>query len=243
MHRHTQELGAIAGAAVEHFNILYTQGILEANATRFRHQVLNGGRRLRPSRPYFKRTELFELAKRSSTFLLEKFSPSEGLGWLGVGPGSYIAEKRQQRAAAATVPLPDLEIGLEEYRSRILAIATECRSRGLRCLFLTQPTMWRENLTPEHNALLWFGWVRRESQPLGYLSAADLTKAMDAFNRELLSVCTRDGLECFDLASVVPKDTSAFYDDAHFNESGARIVADQLADYLSSRPPFTESIE
>lgn len=218
-----------------------TQGAIEAKAAQFRDQVLNGGRRLRPSRPYFKRTELFELAKRSSARLLEKFSPSAGLGWLGVGPGSYIAEKRQQRAAAATVPLPDLEIGLEEYRGRIRAIAAECRLRGLRCLFLTQPTMWRENLNPEESSLLWFGWVRRESQKPGYLSVADLATAMGAFNQELLSVCTQDGLECFDLASKVPKDTSAFYDDAHFNESGVRIVADQLAGYLSSRPPFGES--
>ena len=100
--------------------------------------------------------------------------------------------------------------------------------------------MWRENLSPEENALLWFGWVRRESQPSGYLSAADLAIAMDTFNRELLSVCAHDRMECFDLASMVPKDTTAFYDDAHFNEGGARIVADLLADYLSSKPPFAE---
>lgn len=220
-----------------------TQETLEANSLLFRKQVVNGGRRLRPPRPYFKRTELFELGKRSSAPILEKFSPSAGLGWLGVGPGSFIENKRQQRAAAATVPLPGLEIGLEEYRGRIQAIAAECRGRGLRCLFLTQPTIWREDLTPKETSLLWFGWVRRESQSPGYLSVADLATAMDAFNRELLSVCASDGLECFDLASRIPKDTSAFYDDAHFNESGARLVADQLAGYLSSKPPFAESIK
>ena len=100
--------------------------------------------------------------------------------------------------------------------------------------------MWRDDLTPEERNLLWFGWVRRESQLPGYLSAADMAKAMDTFNQEMLSVCRQDGLECFDLAPLVPKDTSAFYDDVHLNEGGARIVAALLADYVASKPPFVE---
>ena len=216
------------------------QEILEANALRFKEQVLDGGRRLRPARPYFKRTELFELAKHSSAALLGKLSASEGLGWMAVGPGSYVVEKRQQRAEAITVPLPDLEIGADEYRGRIQAINAECRDRGLRCLYLTQPTMWRDDLSSHESDLLWFGWVRPEPQLTGYVSPAELAIAMDTFNQELLSVCVSDALECLDLASMVPKDTSAFYDDAHFNESGARIVAASLTDYLSTRPPFSE---
>jgi len=220
-----------------------TQAAFEANAAQFREKVRNGGRRLRPSRPYFKRTELFEFTKRSSAALLEKFSPPAGLGWLGVGSGNYIVQKRKQRAAAVTVPLPDLELGLEEYGHRVRAIAEECRDRGLRCLFLTQPTIWRDDLSPTERSLLWFGWVRNEPQPPGYLSVVDLASAMDTFNRELLSVCASDGLECFDLASKVPKNTSSFYDDTHFNEGGARTVADQLAGYLSSKPPFSDSLK
>ena len=64
---------------------------------------------------------------------------------------------------------------------------------------------------------------------------------MDAFDGRLLSLCRQDGLECLNLASLVPKDTSAFYDDAHFNEGGARIVANALTAYLSSIPPFAEN--
>jgi hypothetical protein len=51
-------------------------------------------------------------------------------------------------------------------------------------------------------------------------------------------VCRERGLECVDLAAKLPRDTSVFYDDCHFNESGARRVAEVLAEHLLGRAPF-----
>ena len=103
---------------------------------------------------------------------------------------------------------------------------------GNRCLFLTQPTMWRSDLNDEEKRLLWFGWIGREYDPIGYLTASDAASAMDTYNQELLSVCREDALECLDLAVAIPKDVNSFYDDAHFNESGARAVAEFVTEYL-----------
>ena len=217
-----------------------TQETLERSAAIFRNQVLDGGQRARPTRPYFKRWDLFALAKRSASRVLDKIAPTKVLSEFGVGPGIYIEAKRQQRANSPTAPLPDLGIGLAEYRHRIQAVAGECQTRGLRCLFVTQPTMWREDLPLEEMRLLWFGWIRGPSSPTGYLTVGDLAYAMDTFNQELLDVCIQNSLECYDLASVVPKDTTVFYDDAHFNERGGRIIAQRLTDYLLSTPPFSE---
>jgi hypothetical protein len=219
-----------------------TQATLEAAAIEFGNRVTNGGERDRPSLPFFKRTELFDLAKRSSASLLGQLSLSLGLGWLGVGSGRYIEERRKLRAEASTVELPDLQSGMDEYRMRIRAIAALCEERDLRCLYLTQPMMVRGDMTPEESSLMWFGWARDSSGKPGYVSTGDLAIAMDAFNDELLSVCLDDGLECFDIAPMVPKDTSAFYDDAHFNGNGSRIVASLVTDYLLSNPPFSEAL-
>jgi hypothetical protein len=41
----------------------------------------------------------------------------------------------------------------------------------------------------------------------------------------LLEVCRERELACIDLAAALPQDETVFYDDAHFNESGARQVA------------------
>ena len=161
-------------------------------------------------------------------------SPKSGL-WLDMIPAF-----RKRRAEGTVVPLPDLQIGLEEYRARVLALAGECRALGVRCLFLTQPTILRGDLTPAEQQLLWDASVGRWEKPNGYVSAADAARAMNAYSHTLLEECRRSGLECYDLASSVPRDTSAFFDQFHFTEGGARIVAHELAAYLLSRPPFQE---
>jgi hypothetical protein len=181
------------------------------------------------------------LVKKSSAALLDNLSPSLGVGWLGVGTGRFIEERRQLRAENPTVTLPDIQLGLEEYRARIRTLQSLCDERGLRCLYLTQPMMWRADLTPEEDSLMWFGWVDNGVDPPGYGSIKELAAAMDEFNGELLSVCLEDGLECLDLVPDVPKDTTAFYDDAHFNENGSRIIASLLTDYLSDNPPYIET--
>ena len=224
------------------FNGQSTQALLEANAHRFGEQVSNGGKRLRPNRPYFKRTELFELAKRSSAIFLDALSLEESVGWLGVGPGKFIEEKRSLRASATRVDLPDLRTALHEYADRVQTIGGECRKLRTRCLFLTQPTMWREDLSTYERDLLWFGWVQQEGKSAAYLPAEVLEDAMDAFNDQLIMVCEEIELECLDLARLVPKDVSSFYDDAHLNEEGSITVARLLTEYISSNPPFSNAV-
>jgi hypothetical protein len=40
------------------------------------------------------------------------------------------------------------------------------------------------------------------------------------------------------MAARIPKDTTAFFDDCHFNEAGARMVAENLTEYLLATAPF-----
>ena len=58
---------------------------------------------------------------------------------------------------------------------------------------------------------------------------------VDAFIRGIVERFAGDGL-----AAICPKDGTVFVDDEHFNESGARIVADAIADRLlrRDRPSF-----
>ena len=152
--------------------------------------------------------------------------------------GGREIDGRARRSSAPVVPLPDLSTGLKEYRSRIISLANRCRDLKQRCLFLTQPFLWRDNLSASDQRLLWFGWVGFWEHPKGYVPAADLARGLDAYNRAMLEVCSQKGLECYDLARDIPKDTSAFFDDVHFNEGGAQMVAQSLAHYLLSRPPL-----
>ena len=73
-----------------------------------------------------------------------------------------------------------------------------------------------------------------------YYAVEPLAQGMASFNETLIRICQERAVECVDLASALPKDATIFYDDAHFNENGARRVAEILAAYLGERPPFAD---
>lgn len=72
------------------------------------------------------------------------------------------SRQQERRSAGPIVPLPNLQLGLREYAQRVRRLERECRTRRLRCIFLTQPSMWRADLPPAEQRLLlvWLGGAR-----------------------------------------------------------------------------------
>jgi GDSL-like Lipase/Acylhydrolase family len=152
--------------------------------------------------------------------------------------GVQIGASLSGRAAGPVLPLPDLRLALEEYAQRIRTLEQQCRQYHRRCVFLTQPTMWRAGLSTAEQSLLYSGGVGNYGIVRGYVSAPELGRAMAAYNQVLLAVCRDDQLECYDMAAAIPKDTSAFSDESHYNDNGTRLVADYLAERLLASPPL-----
>ena len=72
-----------------------------------------------------------------------------------------------------------------------------------------------------------------------YYTVRALNEGMTGYNAALLQVCKDRGVECIDLASLLPKDLTTFYDDEHFNENGAARVAEIVAEYLRENTTFS----
>jgi lysophospholipase L1-like esterase len=144
----------------------------------------------------------------------------------------YVAQRAARRdvlrRGALQLP-PDLAGALAAYRDNLHTIVELCRARGQQVVLMTQPTLWKEDLSSDLESLLWAATER------GAYNTADLAKSMDAYNAALLGVCRDEGIECIDLASELPKDTTVFYDDCHFNVSGCRKVAAIVAARLTKR--------
>ena len=182
--------------------------------------------------PLYRHLRLYRVARRVTDDVLERAgSEQQQESW-------DEAELRRRRTAGPVLPMPDLAIARDEYRQRLQTLGAECTRLGRRCVFLTQPTIWRADLQPAMERLLLFGWVGPKTQPKGYVAASELERGMDSYNQVMLDLCRENHLECFDLAAVLPKEPSVYYDDAHFTENGARLVASALSRYLLSRPPF-----
>jgi hypothetical protein len=186
-------------------------------------------------RPFFRRIRVVQLLRTAYSTLAERALASRRQ----TGDQFYI-DMRRHRRSAPVVPPPSLDTGLREYADRISRIASECRSTGIRCIFLTQPTMWKAEMDSRDQNLLWGAWVGDFSNPRGYLSPKAAAAAMKRYNDVLMQTCQTERVECWDLAAVVPKDSSAFVDDEHFNEHGAAIVARFLTDMLLKTPPLNQ---
>jgi len=147
----------------------------------------------------------------------------------------YLSWRENRMLASGVVnDAPDLARALEEYRLNLETIVDMAESHSARPIFVTQPTMWRSDLTEEEKNLLWLGWIgpSQSAKVSRYYSVSVLDKAMNQYNTELLEVCRKRNLKCLDLASHLQRDTTVFYDDDHFNEGGARKVAEFIAGHL-----------
>lgn len=156
--------------------------------------------------------------------------------------GRNYQQWRELRARARRIrdEPPDLGTALAAYAADLRGVQGLARSHGLRVVFLTQPSIYRDDLPPELAKLLWMGWVgeRQSTANQEYYSVNALARAYQAFNGTLLGFCRETGAECLDLEPRLPKDTRSFYDDIHFNESGSEQVARTLFAYLVAQPPF-----
>lgn len=136
--------------------------------------------------------------------------------------------------------LPSLDAALQEYARHVAEIAERAKQMRVRIVFMTQPALWRAGLSQTEQNTLWMGGIGDYQADGGrYYTPAVLARGLAAYNRTLLDACKRAGAECFDLAAHIKQDLSVFYDDCHFNESGAREVAKATIGYLRSKPPFT----
>jgi hypothetical protein len=135
---------------------------------------------------------------------------------------NYVTWRKHRHEAVKLInKLPDLSLALEEYARNINKMVEIAQKNSIRLIFITQPTLWKPDLSADLDALLWLGGIgdfQMENHPS--------------------NICQKRHLECVDLASILQKDTTVFYDDVHFNESGARKVSEVLSIYFLSHDPF-----
>ena len=193
-----------------------------------------------PTRPavgrVHERTELVRLLRLAKRRVERALEPD---GYLVVADdGSSYATWRTIRSAADEVldELPPLSDGLRAYRRDLGRIVTLAKRHQVETIFVTQPALWGPEMFAQHRRLLWMGEVGNAPGEgrRTYYSAASLAEGMARYNAVLLEVCEENSLPCVDLAKDVPRDTTIFYDDVHFNESGARYVAEKIATSILS---------
>lgn len=171
----------------------------------------------------YRRLSLLRLVTSSLTFSEDEVVPDLA--------GQWIVSMRKNRAAKLrthpeSAPPPATEAALATWRSDLRSIIEATRARGPRLVMMTQPVLYAPGLSPELEAILW------EHTSRGAFTTEVLAGLMDRFNTAMKEVCAAEAVPCLDLAALLPKDTSAFYDDCHFNAAGCARVAAALVPFL-----------
>ncbi|BBM85474.1 SGNH/GDSL hydrolase family protein [Candidatus Uabimicrobium amorphum] len=142
--------------------------------------------------------------------------------------GYYIENRRLKRknAKILTEIYGDFDLALRRYRKNLLDIIQICREKNKKLIFMTQPTLWHENMSLDLQGMLWQSTLR------GSYTPKILAKMMDDYNNVMLDICDQKKVYCLDLAKSLPKNKSVFYDDCHFNNSGCQKISNILSEYL-----------
>ena len=150
------------------------------------------------------------------------------------GSGYVRSRRHRQRALAIRAAPPDLATALIEYADNLRFIIADAERRDTDVVLMTQPSLYRPDLPPTLRELLLYGRVGVDLHSAGneYYSVDAIATALGRYNETLLAVCATARIDCLDLDATLPKDTTVFYDDVHFNEAGARQVAMKVVAHL-----------
>lgn len=181
---------------------------------------------------WWRKTALFQLFKKVN------HQNEKEVNWkLQDDRGETFKAWRTYRTQATTIidSLPDLYTALGEYERNLQLIYAETKRQGTNLILINQSALYKDSMTAYENSLLWMGGIGNFQKSAGhaYYSAKALNHALSLYNQRLAEFCaTRKDVKLIDIASSLPRDTSVFYDDCHFNESGALKVARLISEQM-----------
>lgn len=144
--------------------------------------------------------------------------------------GRFYAEQRLRRQNANIVDTaPDIRDCLDAYDYNLRRIVDMVREAGIELIFLTQGSLYRPDLLPNEEKMLWFGSVDinpfSKNQESSYYSARVMGNLLEQYNDVTRALCREYDLACVDIAAEISRTLDNYYDDVHLNIGGAARVA------------------
>lgn len=118
---------------------------------------------------------------------------------------------------------------LAAYRQRIDSIIRLCRAAGIQPVLITQPSLYGNYTDPATGVVMGNKWFSRNADGE---NCSLMEKILESYNDVLRSFS--GDVPVIDLSRRMPKNSSLFYDFTHVTDSGARQIANLLADPVDS---------
>jgi len=121
-----------------------------------------------------------------------------------------------------TDELVDITEAVKDFETNLKEIVSIAHNRNIKPVFITQPTLWNENMSKYEEKIAAYSSPQVNG---AFLSPNAMEIGLELFNNKLREISKQDNVELIELALHLPKDTSVFFDDCHFNKSGSAKVA------------------
>lgn len=138
--------------------------------------------------------------------------------------------------------LPDLTAHLVTYRETIRKLKAFADARKKPIVFVTQPYVWSDSMSPETRAQIYAGFIGSDisSPKTKWYTSAALEKGVSSYNDALREMCKTENLVCVDVARLLPREAKYYYDDFHFSEGGStelgRMIGNEIKKLVCRRP-------
>jgi hypothetical protein len=112
---------------------------------------------------------------------------------------------------------------VEGYGKRIAALIDTCKNNHMLPVFITQPCLYGSGIDSLTGVNLATATVEDNMN-------GELLKALiGIYNDKMKAVCEMKSVPCIDLESMMPKNSLYYYDQTHYTNEGAEIVAELVA--------------
>ncbi|MDV7340838.1 GDSL-type esterase/lipase family protein [Terasakiella sp. A23] len=135
--------------------------------------------------------------------------------------GNYYAKHNRSFERRTLKPF-DVTAVSENYDDAVTDLMELCQAFEVKCVFLTQPTGYQEGAEKEIVDRFWMT-PPEEAYTVGMTG---VQKISQLYNNYLIEKSKEFGHQSCDIAKDVPPTTEYMYDDCHYNENGARHVAE-----------------
>jgi lysophospholipase L1-like esterase len=102
------------------------------------------------------------------------------------------------------------------------------RSKQMNTLLATQPSLYREDLTPHDQELLSFPASHQFHGQRASLRS--MVRGMKTFNDKARQIAQETDVRLVDLEALMPKTTEYMYDDVHYTKAGNELIGNAFAD-------------
>ena len=127
-------------------------------------------------------------------------------------------------------------VSLNDFKRNLASLVHYLKKDQVTVILMTQPSLYKDTMSPEERAVLWFGRIACKEQRgilrYAYPSPRSLAGAMRAFNNATTELARSAGVLHVDLAAQIPKDLTAFVDDVHYTEKGSASVAQIVSEAI-----------